>query len=91
MSEENPSLRDIWKLLGAMNKRFDGRFDTMGARFDALEREIVDLKGYVSEQVGELRGQMTSGFGALRGMIEARDFRLDDHGRRISELEKSRT
>ena len=80
MSEENPSLQDIWKLLGVMNKRFDG-----------LEREIVDLRGYVAEQIGELRGQMTTGFSALRGMIEARDFRLDDHGRRISELENSRT
>ena len=69
MSEKNPTLQDIWKLLGVMNKRFD-----------TLEREMVTLKA-----------NMLAGFGSLKASIEARDFRLDEHGRRLSELERSRT
>jgi hypothetical protein len=91
MSDENPSLQDIWKLLGTMNRRFEKRFDAADNRFDALERQMVELKSHVAEQIGDLRAQMTTGFGALRSMIEARDFRLDEHGRRISDLEKSRS
>ena len=75
MSEENPTLQDIWRLLGIMNKRFDG-----------LERQVVQLR----EDLGALDARMTAGFGALKAMIEARDFRLDDHGRRITELESAR-
>jgi hypothetical protein len=79
MSEENPTLQDIWRLLGTMNKRW-------GERFDGLERQVVQLR----EDVGALDARMTAGFGALKAMIEARDFRLDDHGRRITELESAR-
>jgi hypothetical protein len=73
MSEKNPKIQDVWRLLGTMNKRFD-----------ALEREMVELRA-------DLGGRMTAGFGALKESIEARDFRLDEHGRRLSELERSRT
>ena len=75
MSDENPTLQDIWRLLGIMNKRFDG-----------LERQVVQLR----EDLGALDARMTAGFGALKAMIEARDFRIDDHGRRITELESAR-
>jgi hypothetical protein len=37
-----------------------------------------------------LESRMASGFGALKESTEARDFRLDEHGRRLSELERSR-
>jgi hypothetical protein len=88
MSDAHPTLKDIWRLLGTMNKRFD-----------ALEREAVDarardamLKAELTQlletEVGSLRAEMRLGFGALRESIEARDFRLDDHGRRLSELER---
>lgn len=86
MSDADPTLKDIWRLLGTMNKRFD-----------ALEREVVsgkaalaELKAELQSEIGELRQEMRLGFGALRGMIEARDFRLDDHGRRLTDLETSR-
>lgn len=80
MSDENPSLQDIWRLLGTMNRRFD-----------SLERQVVSIKSDVTEEVAKLRGEMQAGFGALKASIEARDFRLDDHGRRLTELETSRT
>jgi hypothetical protein len=76
MSEKNPTLHDIWRLLGTMNKRF-------GERFDALEHQIVQLR----EDFGALEARVTAGFGALKQSIEARDFRLDEHGRRLTELE----
>ncbi len=75
MSDENPTLQDIWWLLGTMNKRLDG-----------LERQGVQLR----EDLAALDARVVAGFGALKGMIEARDFRLDDHGRRLTDLESSR-
>lgn len=79
MSGDNPTLKDIWRLLGSMNQRFDG-----------LERQIVKLREDVSlhgVEIDTLRAEMRLGFGALKEAIEARDFRLDDHGRRLTELE----
>ncbi len=72
MSEENPTLRDIWRLLGTMNKRFD-----------ALDRQVVEIR----QDMAALDARMVAGFGALKASIEARDFRLDEHGRRLTELE----
>lgn len=72
MSEENPTLRDIWRLLGTMNKRFD-----------ALERQVVEIR----QDMAALDARMVAGFGALKASIEARDFRLDEHGRRLTEME----
>lgn len=86
MSDKNPTLQDIWRLLGSMNKRFD----SVDNRFDALEREMVHLKADVAGQICALRADMTGRIGALKEAIEARDFRLDEHGRRLSELERSR-
>jgi hypothetical protein len=84
---ETPTLKDIWRLLGTMNKRFD-----------ALERQAIDtreqliksngeLRNELHSEIGRLRAEMVNGFGALKSSIEARDFRLDEHGRRITELE----
>ena len=98
MTEPDPTLKDVWRLLGVMNKRFDG-----------LERQIVDLREDTARQFAEVRGEMSAlrtefkaqiadvraemrtGFGALKASIEARDFRLDEHGRRITELEMTRS
>jgi hypothetical protein len=82
MSDENPTLQDIWRLLGTMNRRFD-----------TLEHEIVVIKtdmALFKAELTNLRAEMHTGFGALKASIEARDFRLDEQGRRISELERSR-
>ena len=83
MSGDNPTLKDIWRLLGTMNKRFDG-----------LERQMVQLREDLTQQVVEVRSDLESfkaevrvGFSAIKESIEARDFRLDDHGRRLTELE----
>ena len=79
MSEKNPTLQDVWRLLGAMNRRFDG-----------LERQNVQLREDLGGRIHSLEARVTAGFGALKESIEARDFRLDEHGRRLSELEQSR-
>lgn len=79
MSDENPTLKDIWRLLGTMSKRFD-----------ALERQVVEIRqdlATLDGRVSALDARMTAGFGALKASIEARDFRLDEHGRRLTELE----
>jgi hypothetical protein len=94
MSDADPTLKDVWRLLGIMNKRFD-----------ALERQIVDLRedtakqfaevrmefGSVRGEMGGLRAEMRAGFGVLKESIEARDFRLDEPGRRITDLEMLRS
>ena len=36
------------------------------------------------------KGYVVGALGALKASIEARDFRLDEHGRRLTELESSR-
>jgi hypothetical protein len=86
MSGDNPTLKDIWRLLGTMNKRFDG-----------LERQMVELRQDMASFKTEIRGELSAyqlktqgSIGALKEAIEARDFRLDDHGRRLTELESSR-
>ena len=89
MSDADPTLKDVWRLLGTMNKRFDG-----------LERHIVEVReqmatklqfAEVKAEIAELRARTTAGFGALKESIEARDFRLDEHGRRITDLEMARS
>jgi hypothetical protein len=89
MTEQDPTLQDLWRLLGSMNKRFS-------ERFDLLERRIMDLrvavKGDVAslgERLNLLEASVTTRIGALKESIEARDFRLDDHGRRLTKLEES--
>jgi len=76
VSDENPTLKDIWRALGTMNRRFD-----------SLEREMIRLREDVEQRMADLGARMAAGFGALKGAIEARDFRLDEHGRRLGELE----
>lgn len=80
MTDENPTLKDIWRLLGTMNRRFDG-----------LDRQIVMLRedfAHLRGEFAELKAYVNTGFGALKQSIESRDFRLDEHGRRISALEE---
>jgi hypothetical protein len=74
----------MWRLLGSMNRRF-------GERFDVLERQLVA----VDTRVAAVEARVTAGeakvvvaMGALRESIEARDFRVDDHGRRLTALEE---
>jgi hypothetical protein len=56
-----------------------------------LERQIVA----VDTRVATVEARVTAGeakvvvaIGALKESIEARDFRLDDHGRRLTALEE---
>jgi len=78
MSDQDPTLQDVWRLLGSLNRR-------VGERFDVVERQLVA----VDARVGALEAKVAAGFGALKESIEARDFRLDDHGRRLTKLEES--
>ena len=75
MENEDPTLQDVWRLLGRMNKRFD-----------ALERQTIEIK----EELSSFKGYVVGALRALKASIEARDFRLDEHGRRLTELESSR-
>jgi hypothetical protein len=81
------TLQDVWRLLGVLNKRVD-----------AVERHLVESDVRLAEGIALLRERfetgtadikatMVAGFGALKASIEARDFRLDEHGRRITDLE----
>ena len=76
MQDVSRTLQDVWRLLGSMNRRF-------GERFDVVERQIVAVDARVT--AGEARFMLA--IGALKESIEARDFRLDDHGRRLTALE----
>lgn len=86
MSDENPTLQDIWRLLGTMNRRFD----TLEHEIVVIKTDMALFKAEVTGELTNLRAEMHTGFGALKASIEARDFRLDEQGRRISELERSR-
>jgi hypothetical protein len=85
MADADPTLQDVWRLLGGMNRRMGEMNRRIGERFDLVERQLVA----VDARVGALEAKVTSGFGALKESIEARDFRLDDHGRRLTTLEDS--
>jgi hypothetical protein len=91
MSEKNPKLQDVWLLLGTMNRRFDGLERQMVQLREDLGGRILGLEARLSTRIDSLESRMSAGFGALKESIEARDFRLDEHGRRISELERTRT
>jgi hypothetical protein len=73
------SVRHVWELLGNMNRRHSERFDGLEQQMLRQREEFVALKGHV-----------TSSIGILKDLIEARDFRLDDHGRRLNALETPR-
>jgi hypothetical protein len=83
---EDPTLQDVWRLLGAMNRRLG----EMNGRFDAIERQFVALSDEVNGRIANLDAKLAAGFGALKSSIEARDFRLDEHARRLAELEAPR-
>jgi hypothetical protein len=53
--------------------------------FVGLERTIIEL----DSRMTALDGRVMSAIGALKESIEARDFRLDEQGRRLNRLEQS--
>jgi hypothetical protein len=85
MTEQDPTLQDVWRLLGTLNRRVGG-FDQ---RFDVIERHLVALDARISARISAVEAGIAAKIGALKDSIEARDFRLDDHGRRLSKLEES--
>lgn len=71
MAEQDPTLQDVWRLLGGMNRR-------MGERFDVVERQLVAVDARVAAleaRVAAGEARVTAGLGALKESIEARDFR----------------
>ncbi len=75
--------QDMWRLLGSMNRRVGERFDVLERQVVAVDTRVAALEARVA--TGEAR--VTAAIGALKDSIEARDFRLDDHGRRLTVLE----
>jgi archaellum component FlaC len=73
------SVREVWQLVGSTNRRHS-------ERFDGLELQMLKQR----EEFAALKGHVTSSIGILKDLIEARDFRLDDHGRRLNALETPR-
>jgi DNA repair ATPase RecN len=73
------SVRDVWQLLGTMSRRNTERFDNMETQLLKQREDFSALKGHVTVSIG-----------VLKDLIEARDFRLDDHGRRLNALETPR-
>ncbi len=69
-------MRDVWQLLGTMTRRNTERFDN-------LELQLLKQR----EEFSALKAHVTVSIGVLKDLIEARDFRLDDHGRRLNALE----
>ena len=59
MSEKkNPTLQDVWRLLGVMNKRFD-----------TLEHQMVVQATALGALEARLEARMSAGFGALMATI----------------------
>jgi hypothetical protein len=87
MTGETPTLKDIWRLLGTMNRRFDALERQVIETRELLVKSTAELRTELHSEIGKVRAEMANGFGALKSSIEARDFRLDEHGRRITELE----
>jgi DNA repair ATPase RecN len=73
------SVRDVWQLLATMSRRNTERFDN-------LEMQLLKQR----EDFSALKGHVTVSIGVLKDLIEARDYRLDDHGRRLNALETPR-
>ena len=69
-------LQPVWKALGSIRTTFGDRLDRMDERLEQMERFNVDQ-----------HAKTRSAIGALKESIEARDFRLDEHGRRLTAVE----
>jgi hypothetical protein len=69
-------LQPVWKALGSIRTTFGDRLDRMDERLEQMERFNVDQ-----------HAKTRSAIGALKESIEARDFRLDEHGRRLIAVE----
>jgi hypothetical protein len=85
MTAPDPTLHDVWRLLGSMNRRINERLDAIEHRLVVGETRSAAIEARVSEGEARLGAKLS----ALRESIEARDFRLDEHGRRLTKLEES--
>ena len=70
-----------------MNKRLEAHDRQFVELRSELKSEASGIRAEVKAELAQLRAEMQMGFGSLKASIEARDFRLDEHGRRLSELE----
>jgi hypothetical protein len=85
LDRQEASLQDGWRLVGAVNRRVGELDRRVGERFDVVERELVA----VNARVSAVEAGIAVKIGAFKEAIEARDFRLDEHGRRINKIEES--
>lgn len=89
MTDKDPTLKDLWRLMGSMNRRMTERFDVIERELVAVNARISAVDAGLSARISAIETGIASKFGALKESIEARDFRLDDHGRRLSKVEES--
>jgi hypothetical protein len=92
MTDQDPTLQDLWRLLGGMNRRMNERFDAVERQLIATGERLSSVDARVSSvdaRLSSVEAGIAAKIGALRESVEARDFRLDEHGRRLSKLEES--
>jgi hypothetical protein len=92
MTTPEATLQDVWRLLGGMNRRMNERFDVIERQMVALDTRVAAVEAHISgveARVSGVEAGIGAKIGALKESIEARDFRLDDHGRRLTKLEES--
>lgn len=69
MSDENPTLNDICRLLGSMNERFGERFEALDRQAVGTRQQLAALDARPTTEVAKLRGEMQAGFGAPKASI----------------------
>ena len=92
MTDQDPTLQDVWRFLGGMDRRMNERFDAVERQLIALGERISSTDASVSSvgaSLSSLEARITAKIDALKESVEARDFRLDEHGRRLTKLEES--
>jgi hypothetical protein len=85
MTAPDPTLHDVWRLLGSMNRRINERLDAIEHRLVTVDTRVAAVEARVTSVEAGIGAKIS----ALKESIEARDFRLDDHGRRLTKLEES--
>jgi hypothetical protein len=89
MTNKDPTLQDVWRLLGSLNRRVNERFDVVERQLVALDARISGVESGIEARISALEAGIALKIGTLKESIEARDFRLDEHGRRLTKIEES--
>jgi hypothetical protein len=55
MTDSDPTLQDVWRLLGSLNRRIESMDRRINERIDGLEREVVAINARISAKIGALK------------------------------------